>query len=48
MDHSIISKINTKTPLQELDSSTAINILRYIIALNALFTNGFLLYLFIR
>uniref|UniRef100_A0A915MSR4 G-protein coupled receptors family 1 profile domain-containing protein n=1 Tax=Meloidogyne javanica TaxID=6303 RepID=A0A915MSR4_MELJA len=37
-----------KTPLQELDSSTAINLLRYIIALNALFTNGFLLYLFVR
>nr|CAD2174602.1 unnamed protein product [Meloidogyne enterolobii] len=37
-----------KTPLQELDSSTAINLLRYIIALNALFTNGFLLYLFAR
>uniref|UniRef100_A0A1I8BB97 G_PROTEIN_RECEP_F1_2 domain-containing protein n=1 Tax=Meloidogyne hapla TaxID=6305 RepID=A0A1I8BB97_MELHA len=37
-----------KTPLQELDSSTAINLLRYIIALNALFTNGFLIYLFAR
>ncbi|KAF7623392.1 G_PROTEIN_RECEP_F1_2 domain-containing protein [Meloidogyne graminicola] len=38
---------NTST-LQQLDSSLAMNLLRYLISLNVIITNGFLIFLFLR
>ncbi|CAK5020528.1 unnamed protein product [Meloidogyne enterolobii] len=45
-----MSSTNTTTvsTLQQLDSSLVMNLLRYLIALNVILSNGFLLFLFIR
>ena len=39
---------NNRTTLHEIDSSLWLNFIRYGIALNALLSNGFLLFLFIK